>query len=79
MIICRDIPGLASDYISREVRLPTRLAISWHMAKCRNCRGYVRGLRNLRTLAGQSFQAEKLPASLMERLAIGEDSNGERN
>ncbi len=56
MLSCREIPNIASDYISREGSKRTRLMMSLHLAQCKNCRTYVRGLKITRSLVSDSIR-----------------------
>lgn len=68
MITCKDIPGIASDYISHEGSRRLRFLTGLHLAQCTHCRGYVRGLKRLRTLAAESLAAEPVSLEMMQRL-----------
>lgn len=63
---CKDLPDVASDFISRTGPLRTQLMTAVHLAQCKNCRTYVHGLKitaNLvraslrRPVADEVFQA----------------------
>nr|WP_316651139.1 hypothetical protein [uncultured Gellertiella sp.] len=83
MLTCKDIPGVASDYVSHEGGRKSRLLIGLHLLQCTNCRAYVRSLKNLRSLAAASFRAEAVPTDLFERLNLRSNSHntsiGEQN
>lgn len=49
MLSCRDVAGVASDYINRDLTLRQRLAVRFHLGMCRFCNRYIRQMR--RTVA----------------------------
>lgn len=56
MLSCREIPEIASDYINREGSTRTRVMVSLHLAQCKHCRTYVRGLKITRSLVSESVR-----------------------
>ena len=69
MLSCREIPGIASDYISREGSTRTWMMMSLHLAQCKNCRTYVRGLKITRSLISESVR-EPVSDELLQALGL---------
>lgn len=69
MLRCSEIPDLASDYIGREGSTRTRMMVSLHLAQCKNCRTYVRGLKMTRSLVTQSVR-EPVSDELLQALGL---------
>ncbi|VTZ63616.1 zf-HC2 domain-containing protein [Sinorhizobium medicae] len=69
MLKCREIPDLASDYISRDGSKRTNLQVALHLLACSNCRTYVRGMRIATRLASTSLQND-VPGDLYEKLGL---------
>lgn len=56
MLICREIPELASDYIDREGSAKNRMMMTVHLMMCGRCRDYVRGLKIARSVTEESLR-----------------------
>lgn len=69
MLKCREIPALASDFISREGSLRTNLAVALHLLQCKYCRRYVRGMKVATGIAAASLR-DDIPSDLYERLGL---------
>lgn len=69
MLSCREIPDIASDYISREGSTLTRMMMSLHLAQCKDCRTYVRGLKITRSLISESVR-EPVTDELLQTLGL---------
>jgi predicted anti-sigma-YlaC factor YlaD len=75
LLICREIPDVASDYISREGSKRTRLMVAIHVAQCSNCRNYIRGLRIARRIAAESLRGS-VPTALLQNLGPSNPDRG---
>jgi hypothetical protein len=72
VLSCRDIPRLADAAIDRDGSIRDRIAVALHLRVCRDCRGYVAGLRQTRRLVAASLRRpapEALVADLVGRAA----------
>ena len=69
MLTCREVPDIASDYISREGSRRTRVMVAYHLTRCRNCRAYIRSLKTVRSLAAESL-AGPAPPALLQTLGL---------
>jgi hypothetical protein len=69
LLICKEIPDVASDYISREGSKRTRLMVAIHVAQCSNCRNYIRGLKISGNLAAESLRGP-VPTALLQNLGL---------
>lgn len=69
MFTCRQIPDVASDYIDREGSKGTLVSVALHLATCRACRSYVRGLKTTRSITAMSL-AGPVPDALLVTLGL---------
>ncbi len=69
MLSCREITDIASDYINREGSTRTWMMTSLHLAQCKNCRSYVRGLKITRSLISESVR-EPVTDELLQKLGL---------
>ncbi len=69
MLSCREIPNIANDYIDREGSTRTRVMVSFHLAQCKNCRTYVRGLKITRSLVSESIR-QPVADELLQTLGL---------
>jgi hypothetical protein len=60
---------MASDYISREGSTRSQMMMSLHLAQCKDCRTYVRGLKVTRSLISESLR-EPVSDELLEALGL---------
>jgi len=54
---CRDLTRYANAYLEDELPALTRLRVRVHLLICRNCRRYLRQLRQTIALLGSAFPA----------------------
>ncbi|MEA1080075.1 zf-HC2 domain-containing protein [Marinobacter qingdaonensis] len=45
MLMCRELAGIASDYIDGELNAGKNLSIKMHLMMCRHCRSFIGNLR----------------------------------
>lgn len=45
MLMCKDLAGLASDYIDGELSTRQNLSVKFHLMMCGNCRTFIGNLR----------------------------------
>ena len=45
MLMCRELAGIASDYIDGELSTGRRLSVQMHLMMCRHCRSFIGNLR----------------------------------
>ncbi|MCG5486527.1 MAG: hypothetical protein KK482_22905 [Sinorhizobium meliloti] len=69
MLKCREIPDLASDFVSRDGSKRTNLLVALHLLQCRNCRTYVRGMKIVTRLAAASLD-DDVPGDLYATLGL---------
>lgn len=69
MLTCRQVPDIASDYISREGSTRTRLMVAFHLTQCSNCRAYIRSLKTVRSLSAESLRGP-VPPALLQTLGL---------
>jgi anti-sigma factor RsiW len=69
MIRCRDVPDLADLALDGDGPVRQRVSLAMHLAGCRDCRTYVRGLAATRRLVAAAVRAEGGAASVLGRLA----------
>jgi len=43
--MCRELAGIASDYIDGELSTGRRLSVQMHLMMCRHCRSFIGNLR----------------------------------
>jgi predicted anti-sigma-YlaC factor YlaD len=70
MVTCRDVPAIADLALDPDGPRRQRLALYLHLATCRNCRTYVRGLSATRRLVGEALRREGDPAAVLDRLGV---------
>jgi predicted anti-sigma-YlaC factor YlaD len=75
LFTCREVPDVASDYISREGSKRTRLMVAIHLAQCSNCRTYIRGLKIARSIAAESLRGS-VPTALLQNLGLNTPDRG---
>lgn len=51
MLSCKQVAGLASQYLDKDTSAPLTWKIRMHLMMCANCRRFVRHLTITRTLA----------------------------
>ncbi|MBZ2169667.1 zf-HC2 domain-containing protein [Marinobacter sp. F4216] len=55
MLMCRDLAGIASDYIDGELGFGKSLSIKVHLMMCKDCRSFIGNLRmSARLMQGHS-------------------------
>ncbi len=52
---CRDVAGFISDYLSGELSPEVRTRFDDHLARCANCRRYLRSYEETVTLGKHAF------------------------
>ncbi len=45
MLMCRELAGIASDYIDGELSTGRSLSVQMHLMMCRHCRSFIGNLR----------------------------------
>lgn len=45
MLMCRDLAGMASDYVDGELSITSLLSIRMHLLMCRHCRAFLSRFR----------------------------------
>lgn len=45
MLMCRELAGIASDYIDGELSTGRNLSVKMHLMMCRHCRSFIGNLR----------------------------------
>lgn len=45
MLMCRELAGIASDYIDGELTTGKKLSVKMHLLMCRHCRSFIGNLR----------------------------------
>ncbi|AFP29105.1 zf-HC2 domain-containing protein [Marinobacter sp. BSs20148] len=45
MLMCRDLAGIASDYIDGELTGRRNLSVKMHLMMCKHCRSFIGNLR----------------------------------
>ncbi|WP_033057009.1 hypothetical protein [Sinorhizobium arboris] len=76
MLKCREIPDLASDFVSRDGSKRTNFMVALHLLQCRHCRTYVRGMKTVTRLAAASLD-DDVPGDLYGKLGLNApDRNG---
>lgn len=45
MLMCRDLAGIASDYIDGELGTTRKLSVKMHLMRCKDCRTFIGNLR----------------------------------
>ena len=45
MLMCRDLAGIASDYIDGELTGRLNLSVKMHLMMCKHCRSFIGNLR----------------------------------
>ena len=68
MLSCREVAGMASDYVDDALPLRRRAAVAWHVRLCPNCRAYLATLKRSIGLT-QRAPAEAPSAAAEDRLA----------
>lgn len=59
MLRCREVVDLVASESWRTAPLASRLGLALHLAMCRHCRAYVRGLRRLGDAARRLYHAPR--------------------
>jgi len=54
-VTCRDVAGFISDYLSGELSPEVRTRFDDHLARCANCRRYLRSYEETVTLGRHAF------------------------
>jgi|AntRauTorckE6833_2_1112554.scaffolds.fasta_scaffold40295_3 predicted anti-sigma-YlaC factor YlaD len=45
MLMCKDLAGIASDYIDGELSTAQNLSVKFHLMMCNDCRTFIGNLR----------------------------------
>lgn len=45
MLMCRELAGIASDYIDGELTAGKNLSVKMHLMMCKHCRSFIGNLR----------------------------------
>jgi len=45
MLMCKDLAGIASDYIDGELNTGQNLSVKFHLMMCSDCRTFIGNLR----------------------------------
>lgn len=45
MLMCRELAGIASDYIDGELSTGRAMSVKMHLLMCRHCRSFIGNLR----------------------------------
>lgn len=67
MLTCREVSEAASDHISGDDPIGTRVSVTLHLALCRDCRAYVRSLKISRSLTSESLRGS-IPFTLFREV-----------
>ncbi|MGE3343491.1 MAG: zf-HC2 domain-containing protein [Vicinamibacterales bacterium] len=72
MLSCREVGGLSSDYLNRDLPWRRRLAVRLHLLMCEGCSRYYRQMKTtlalLRTIgSGKSTSTEDTPTASAAR------------
>ncbi|QSP95683.1 zf-HC2 domain-containing protein [Marinobacter salinisoli] len=55
MLMCRDLAGIASDYIDGELSFGQSVSVKMHLMMCKDCRSFIGNLRmSTRLMQGHS-------------------------
>ncbi|MCF7202382.1 anti-sigma factor family protein [Pseudomonas oligotrophica] len=69
MLSCKQVTGLGSDLIDRQLTLRAHMALLAHLGLCSRCRRYVRQLRlTSRTLQALAMEDEPASAEILARV-----------
>jgi len=85
MLMCRDLAGIASDYIDGELTGRQNVSVKMHLMMCKDCRTFIGNLRastNLMKAHSSGKPDEELMRRIDERvtealLAWKENNGGE--
>jgi len=67
MLMCRDLAGIASDYIDGELAGRQDLSVKMHLMMCKDCRTFIGNLRASTDLM-RAHSFGKPNAELMRRI-----------
>lgn len=65
MFNCREVSRLVSESLDRELSLPQRLGIRFHLLMCRYCTRFARQLEKVRNLV-RAVEADAVPPVNMD-------------
>lgn len=72
MLMCRDLAGIASDYIDSELTGRQNVSVKMHLMMCKDCRTFIGNLRastNLMKAHSSGKPDEELMRRIDERVA----------
>jgi predicted anti-sigma-YlaC factor YlaD len=47
MLRCKELTELVTDHLERQLSLPLKLSVSFHLSSCRHCRAYFGQMKSL--------------------------------
>lgn len=81
MLMCRELAGIASDYIDGELSTGRNLSVKMHLMMCRHCRSFIGNLRMSTELIRRHSSArveEAVINRISERVADALNSRSHR-
>lgn len=67
MLMCRDLAGIASDYIDSELGTMQKLSVKMHLMMCKDCRSFIGNLRASTDLM-RAHSSGKVDPELIRRI-----------
>ncbi|MBW0148231.1 zf-HC2 domain-containing protein [Marinobacter arenosus] len=67
MLMCRELAGIASDYIDGELTTGRNLSVKMHLMMCRPCRSFIGNLRTSTELM-RRHTASHVEAAVIDRI-----------
>ncbi len=67
MLMCRDLAGIASDYIDGELGTMQKLSVKMHVMMCKDCRSFIGNLRASTDLM-RAHSSGKVDPDLIRRI-----------
>lgn len=67
MLMCRELAGIASDYIDGELSTGRKLSVKMHLMMCRHCRAFIGNLRMSTELISQHSSA-RVEETVIDRI-----------
>lgn len=67
MLMCRELAGIASDYIDGELSTGRRLSVQMHLLMCRHCRAFIGNLRASAELM-RGHSSARVEQSVIDRI-----------
>ncbi|MBW4935169.1 anti-sigma factor family protein [Marinobacter sp. F4206] len=67
MLMCRELAGIASDYIDGELNATRNLSVKMHLMMCKHCRTFIGNLRASAELM-RGHSSARVEESLIDRI-----------